>query len=62
MHFLKELGIFPQNGGVSTGTKWIESKGTVIESFSPVNGQLIAAVSTTDKDAYETLIITSESI
>ncbi len=56
MDFLKDLGIHSQNNGVSTGIKWIESNGPIIESFSPVDGKLIASVSTTDKAAYEKLI------
>jgi aldehyde dehydrogenase (NAD+) len=61
MDFLKELGILPLNKGVSTGTKWLETNTPIIESYSPVNGQLIAAVSTTDKTAYENLIVTSQA-
>jgi aldehyde dehydrogenase (NAD+) len=60
MDFLKELGISSQNKGVSTGTKWIESDAAKIESFSPVNGVLIASVNTTEKNAYENLIQTSQ--
>jgi aldehyde dehydrogenase (NAD+) len=60
MDFLKELGIHAQNKGVSTGSIWIESKGPIIESFSPVDGKLIASVSTTDKDTYENLITQSQ--
>ncbi|MBY0482054.1 MAG: aldehyde dehydrogenase family protein [Chitinophagaceae bacterium] len=61
MDFLNELGVLPENKGVSTGTKWIKSNGTGINSFSPVNGQKIASVQTTDKDSYETIIQTAQS-
>jgi aldehyde dehydrogenase (NAD+) len=56
MEFLQQLGIEADNASVSTGSVWISSKGTAIESFSPVNGQKIAAVFSADKDAYEQLI------
>lgn len=60
MDFLQELRIFPKNDGVSTGTKWMESNGPVIQSFSPVNGELIASVSSTGKEEYEKLIAISQ--
>ena len=50
------MRIKPINNGVSTGTKWIESRGEKIESFSPVDGKLIAAVNGADKKNYESVI------
>jgi len=41
---LKQLGIEPENTGVSTGTQWYEGSGKWIESYSPVDGKLIAKV------------------
>ena len=61
MKFLSELQIQAKNKGVSTGTKWIASKGAKIESFSPVDGKLIGAVSSADKDSYETVIATAQA-
>ena len=61
MKFLSELQIQAKNKGVSTGTKWITSKGVKIESFSPVDGKLIGAVSSADKDSYETVIATAQA-
>lgn len=61
MDFLQELGILPENKGVSTGTNWINSNGTLIDSFSPVNAQKIASVQTTDKASYEKIILTAQS-
>lgn len=52
MDFLRLLGIENQNKGVSTGIHWIESSGQIIESYSPVDGKLIASVETTNKSAY----------
>ena len=56
MDFLKALKINPTNNGVSTGLKWIETKGEVIDSYSPVDDKLIASVSTTDRATYDAVI------
>lgn len=53
---LKQLGIKPVNDGASTGTKWIKSKGAVIESYSPVDGKLIAKVTSATQKEYETVV------
>lgn len=55
-HSLKTLGIKDYNLGVSTGQQWLQSKGAVIQSFSPVDGKLIAAVTATDKETYDAVI------
>lgn len=60
MDFLKELGISTNNNGASTGTKWIETYTSVIDSFSPVDGAFIASVKSTDKNAYELIIQTAQ--
>ena len=49
---LKELGVKSINEGTSTGSQWF-SNGETIESFSPVDGQLIGKVKTTTKEDYE---------
>lgn len=56
MEFLKTLRIVTNNEGVSTGINFIEAKGEVINSFSPVDGKLIGSVTTTDKKSYEAVI------
>jgi len=61
MQFLQDLKIQKENEGSSTGAKWIQSKGEMISSFSPVNNQLIGAVVTTDAAAYEQVIKTAEA-
>ncbi len=61
MQFLQELKIQKENEGSSTGAKWIQSKGELISSFSPVDNQLIGAVVTTDATAYEQVIKTAEA-
>jgi aldehyde dehydrogenase (NAD+) len=49
---LKELGIQAENQGTSTGNSWF-ANGSLLESYSPVDGQLIAKVKTTTANDYE---------
>lgn len=56
MDFLEKLSIEAVNKGVSTGTKWIASKGETIDSFSPVDGKKIGSVIAADKESYEQLM------
>ena len=49
---LKELGVKSINEGTSTGSDWF-SNGELIESYSPVDGQLIGSVKSTTKADYE---------
>ncbi len=56
MDFLLQLGIDIKNQGVSTGTDWLASNGTVIDSYSPVDGKKIGTVVTADNDAYEKVV------
>jgi len=60
MDFLKTLGLIQDNKGVSTGTKWVTSKGEKIDSYSPVDGKLIGSVVGADKDTYETVLKKAE--
>src|SRR5262245_28776805 len=60
MEFLKALQLDLGNIGVSTGNKWITTKGEKIDSFSPVDGKLIGSVTAADKDGYEKVIQTAE--
>ena len=61
MEFLHHLNLQKENEGTSTGTKSITSKGAIITSNSPVNGQVIGAVKETDNAAYEKVITTAQS-
>lgn len=49
---LMELGLKPINDGSSTGKNWF-SNGELIDSYSPVDGQLIGRVKTTTKADYD---------
>lgn len=55
-NFLQTLGIKESNPGVSTGLHWLRSKGANIESYSPVDGKLIASVTSTDTESYNAVI------
>src|SRR5687768_10378241 len=57
---LKALGIKNSNSGVSTGLRWIKSSGPVLESYSPVDGQLIAKVVSCDKASFEKVVAQSK--
>ncbi len=61
MEFLQQLQIQKENEGSSTGTLWIKSTGLTINSFSPVNNQLIGTVKTTDAAAYQQIIHQAET-
>jgi aldehyde dehydrogenase (NAD+) len=61
MEFLQTLKLQKENEGTSTGTAFVKSKGELIVSFSPVDGNVIGAVTTTDKASYETVIATAET-
>lgn len=54
MDFLASLKIKSSNAGTSTGVNWINSTGKTISSYSPVDGQLIGAITTTDDAGYDT--------
>jgi aldehyde dehydrogenase (NAD+) len=56
MDFLHQLKLSAHNEGVSTGLNWLNGNGQLINSTSPVDGQLIGAVSTADKTNYEAVI------
>jgi aldehyde dehydrogenase (NAD+) len=53
---LKQLKINKLNNGTSTGSNWMTSKGEKIDSFSPVDGKLIASVQSTTKADYEKVV------
>src|SRR3954468_2429076 len=56
---LKQLGINKVNPGSSTGNKWMKGSGELIESFSPVDGKLIASVGYTSEKDYHQVIDTA---
>ena len=56
---LKNLGIKSENKGTSTGGKWFAT-GKIIESYSPVDGKLIAKVTSSSSKDYEIVISEAE--
>ncbi len=60
MEFLKTLKIGKENKGVSTGIQWLDSKGEVYTSYSPVDGKVIGTVKSADRETYEAVIKKSE--
>lgn len=58
---LKELGIEPVMSGVSTGVKSYPAGGDVIESFSPVDGKKIAAVTAATEADYQMIMAKAEA-
>lgn len=57
---LKTLGIEEINRGASTGSHWFSTRGTKIDSFSPVDGQLIASVNAATETEYEAVILKAQ--
>jgi aldehyde dehydrogenase (NAD+) len=57
---LKTLGVKAINEGTSTGSNNFSS-GDIIESYSPVDGQLIGKVKTTTKDDFEKVMLAATS-
>ncbi len=59
MKFLQALQLQKENEGTSTGINWVKSNGELNLSFSPVDSNMIGAVTNTDKAAYETVMQTA---
>ena len=57
---LSRLGIKELNEGTSTGNQWFAND-AIIESYSPVNGELIGKVKTTSKEDYEKVMETAQA-
>ncbi len=52
---LEQLGVSSINEGGSTGSEWF-SNGELIESYSPVDGQLIGSVKSTTREDYNKIM------
>lgn len=57
---LDQLGIEPINRGASTGSYWFNTRGAQIDSYSPVDGKLIASVTAATETDYEAAILKSQ--
>jgi aldehyde dehydrogenase (NAD+) len=58
---LNRLGIQNVNPGAATGTNWLDTKGEVTSSVSPIDGEIIANVVNATIEDYETVIRTAEA-
>ncbi len=56
---IEELGLHKINEGTSTGSVYF-SNGETIDSFSPVDGKLIAQVKSSTKEDYENVILAAQ--
>ncbi len=57
---LLDLGVKRVNKGICTGTKWYDTKGDRIDSFSPADGELIGNVNQATKIDYEKMMKVAE--
>ena len=58
---LTTLGIKEINNGACTGNSWYNTSGEILESYSSVDGALIAKVRQGTKEDYERIIVTAEA-
>lgn len=57
---LSRLGIQDLNPGATTGREWLDTKGDITSSLSPIDGEVIAKVSNATKEEYESVISKAE--
>jgi aldehyde dehydrogenase (NAD+) len=53
---LKRLGINDVNKGACTGAKWLDTKGQLTSSISPINGEVVANITNASIDDYELIM------
>jgi aldehyde dehydrogenase (NAD+) len=58
---LNIFNIQPINNGASTGQNWMDTTGAKIDSYSPVDGKLIASVKSATPTDYNIIIETAQS-
>jgi len=54
---LSRFGIEEVNSGASMGGKWLKTRGEKIDSYSPVDGKLIASVNAATEVDYEAVVL-----
>ena len=57
---LKEFKIESINNGASMGSKWLKTRGEKIDSFSPVDGELIASVNAATEADYDAVVLKAQ--
>jgi aldehyde dehydrogenase (NAD+) len=60
IHVLNRLGIKEVNPGATTGLEWIQTRGDVSSSVSPIDGEIVARVTNATAEDYEEVIRTAE--
>lgn len=58
---LSDLGIEKMNSGASTGVKWIKGGGKQLDSYSPVDGKLIASTDQATEKTYQKVMEKAEA-
>ena len=58
---LSKLGVESLNPGASTGQKWVDTSGSKIGSYSPVDGSLIAEVNMAETSDYDKVIAVAQN-
>lgn len=53
MHFLEAFKLEQYNSGISTGSNWLEGKGELLTSHSPVDGKMIGSVRSASLEEYD---------
>jgi aldehyde dehydrogenase (NAD+) len=53
---LESLGLRERNLSTSTGQNWLEGNGEWIDSYSPIDGKVIASAQYSDENAYEKVV------
>lgn len=53
---LDRLGIKKSNPGACTGTRWLDTSGDELESFSPADGEMIAKIKQATFDDYDQVV------
>ncbi|MFP5214071.1 MAG: aldehyde dehydrogenase family protein, partial [Acidobacteriota bacterium] len=58
---LERLGIKPENSGAGTGSKWLDSRGEMLESVSPIDGRLLGWIRQASSADYDEVAKRAES-
>jgi len=58
---LERLGLTEINSGATTGTKWFDTTGKIIESYAPADGELIGKVQEASKEDYNKIMETAQA-
>ena len=58
---IQNLGIQAENNGAATGAVWFNTTGAAIDSYSPVDGKLIAKINQGTADDYEKIMQTASA-